>query len=92
MPVEEMSLPCSWLPPAVFTTLEVEMSYRSLNCQPYVNTQSRTRTSGNGVGMAGTGTSNSTRGSKNEEKRMVWMVERERCEGFSGFSNCCDQL
>lgn len=58
MPVEEMSLPCSWLPPAVFTTLEVEMSYRSLNCQPYVNTQSRTRTSGNGVGMAGTGTSN----------------------------------
>lgn len=74
MPVEETSLPCSWLPPALFTTLEVEMSYRSLNCQPYVDTQSRTRTSGNGVGMAGTGTSNTH----------VWQQERGEEDDLDG--------
>lgn len=67
--MEDTSLLCSWLPPAVFTTLEVEMAYLSLNCQPYVDTQSRTRTTGNGVGMAGTGT------------RSTHMWQQERGEG-----------
>lgn len=50
------------------------MSYRSLNCQPYVDTQSRTRTSGSGVGMAGTGTGNAH----------VWQQERGEEDDLDG--------